>query len=71
MYTETIANGILDNIPEIDISYKKNIISKYKTYGINFLQKELEKHDKNYFNIVDKKIHFKIISLVYEKNNFK
>ena len=55
MYTETIANGLLDNIPEIDISYKKNIISKYKTYGINFLQKELEKHDKNYFNIVDKK----------------
>ena len=55
MYTETIANGLLDNIPEIDISHRKKIISNYKRYGISFLQKELEKYDENYFNIVDKK----------------
>lgn len=53
LYVDAILKGF-DSFPEIDPSIREEIILNYEKLGIGYLQQELEKHDKDYFDTVSK-----------------
>lgn len=53
LYVDAILKGF-DSFPEIDPSIRKEIISNYEKSGISYLQQELEKLDKTYFDTLSK-----------------
>lgn len=53
LFADAVING-LDEMPEIDPTYRKKIIAEFEEKGLEFLQKEVEKNDPEYFQLVDK-----------------
>ncbi|WP_447636690.1 tRNA (adenosine(37)-N6)-dimethylallyltransferase MiaA [Flavobacterium microcysteis] len=53
LYVDAILKGF-DNFPEIDLSIREEIIANYEKLGIGYLQQELEKLDKAYFDTISK-----------------
>ncbi|MEZ0006776.1 tRNA dimethylallyltransferase [Flavobacterium sp. 28YEA47A] len=53
LYVDAILKGF-DNFPEIDPSIREEIIANYEKLGIGYLQQELEKLDKAYFDTISK-----------------
>lgn len=53
LFADAVVNGI-DEMPEIDPKFRKEIISEYEEKGISFLQDEISKLDSDYFDLVDK-----------------
>lgn len=53
LYVDAILKGF-DNFPEIDPSIREEIISNYEKLGIGYLQQELEKLDKTYFDTISR-----------------
>lgn len=53
LFADAVVNGI-DEMPEIDPEFRKEIISEYEEKGISFLQDEISKLDPDYFDLVDK-----------------
>lgn len=53
LYVDAILKGF-DSFPEIDPSIREEIISNYEKLGIGYLQQELEKLDKTYFDTISK-----------------
>lgn len=53
LFADAVVNGI-DEMPEIDPKFRKEIISEYEEKGISFLQDEISRLDPDYFDLVDK-----------------
>lgn len=53
LYVDAILKGF-DSFPEIDPSVREEIIANYEKLGIGYLQQELEKLDKAYFDTISK-----------------
>lgn len=53
LYVDAILKGF-DSFPEIDPLIREEIISNYEKLGIGYLQQELEKLDKTYFDTISK-----------------
>jgi len=53
LYVDAILKGF-DSFPEIDPSIREEIIANYEKLGIGYLQQELEKLDKPYFDTISK-----------------
>lgn len=53
LYVDAILKGF-DSFPEIDPSIREEIISNYEKLGIGYLQQQLEKLDKAYFDTISK-----------------
>lgn len=53
LYVDAILKGF-DSFPEIDPSIREEIIANYEKLGIGYLQQELEKLDKAYFDTISK-----------------
>lgn len=53
LYVDAILKGF-DEFPEIDISVRQEVTSKYEELGLDYLQTELEKRDPDYFSVVAK-----------------
>lgn len=53
LYVDAILKGF-DSFPEIDLSVREEIISNYEKLGIGYLQQELERLDKVYFDTISK-----------------
>lgn len=53
LYIDAVCQGI-DDIPDTDMLIRDEVDMKYKTQGIEFLQKELARLDPEYFALVDK-----------------
>ncbi|MFD2203238.1 tRNA (adenosine(37)-N6)-dimethylallyltransferase MiaA [Shivajiella indica] len=53
LYIDVICKG-LDDIPDIEPKIREKIISEFEEKGIEFLQRELEKFDPDYFQTVDR-----------------
>ncbi len=53
LYIDAVCKGI-DDIPDADMLIRDEVDLKYRTQGIEFLQKELARLDPEYFAIVDK-----------------
>lgn len=53
LYVDALLKGF-DNFPEIDATVREEIISNYEKLGIGYLQQELEKLDKAYFDTISK-----------------
>jgi len=51
LYVDAILKGF-DSFPEIDPSVREDIISSYEKLGIGYLQQELERLDKAYFDTI-------------------
>ncbi|MBN3519787.1 tRNA (adenosine(37)-N6)-dimethylallyltransferase MiaA [Algoriphagus lutimaris] len=52
LFADAVING-LDEMPEIDPKFRKEIIAEFEEKGLEFLQKEVEKNDPEYFLQVD------------------
>lgn len=53
LYIRAVCDG-LDTFPPIEPDVRKSIAENYKNYGLEYLQKEVEKKDPVYFAEVDK-----------------
>ncbi|TPD72151.1 tRNA (adenosine(37)-N6)-dimethylallyltransferase MiaA [Flavobacterium microcysteis] len=53
LYVDAILKGF-DSFPKIDPSIREEIIANYEKLGIGYLQQELEKLDKPYFDTISK-----------------
>lgn len=53
LYVDALLKGF-DSFPEIDATVREEIISNYEKLGIGYLQQELEKLDKAYFDTISK-----------------
>lgn len=53
LYVDAILKGF-DEFPDIDISVRQEVTSKYEELGLDYLQTELEKRDPDYFSVVAK-----------------
>ena len=51
LYVDAILKGF-DSFPEIDPTVREEIISSYEKLGIGYLQQQLERLDKAYFNTI-------------------
>ncbi|HMU46376.1 MAG TPA: tRNA (adenosine(37)-N6)-dimethylallyltransferase MiaA [Chitinophagaceae bacterium] len=49
MYIKAFCEG-LDNIPEVDIVIRENIIRNYEAKGLEWLQKEIQEKDSEFYN---------------------
>lgn len=52
LFAEAVTDG-LDEMPEIDSSIRKSIISEYELNGLTFLQEAVKNCDPDYFKLVD------------------
>jgi len=53
LYVDAVLKGF-DDFPEIETSVREEVTSNYEKSGIEYLQTELEKRDRNYFEVVAK-----------------
>jgi tRNA dimethylallyltransferase len=53
LYVDSILKGF-DEFPDINISVRQEVTSKYEELGLDYLQTELEKRDPDYFSVVAK-----------------
>ncbi len=53
LFANAVMEG-LDEMPEVNPSIRMEIIREYGEKGIEFLQKEVERHDPDYFHRVDR-----------------
>lgn len=60
MYIDAITKG-MDNLPNVDKSIREELNELFKHEGIFPLQEELMKKDIEYYNIVDKQNHIRLI----------
>lgn len=60
MYIDAVCNGI-DDIPSVNDEIRKRIQIRYYQEGLEAISKELQQLDPEYFSIVDKKNHKRII----------
>lgn len=60
MYIDAVCNGI-DDIPSVNDEIRKRIQSRYDQEGLEAISEELQRLDPEYFSIVDKKNHKRII----------
>lgn len=60
MYIDAVCNGI-DDIPSVNDEIRKRIQIRYDQEGLEAISKELQRLDPEYFSIVDKKNHKRII----------
>lgn len=60
MYIDVVCNG-MDSLPDVDIEIRNELNRVFKEEGISVLQEELREKDIEYYNIVDKKNHIRII----------
>jgi tRNA dimethylallyltransferase len=54
LYIKAVCEGF-DDMPEISDQLRQSIINKYKEFGLEWLQNEVERQDPDYFSIVDQK----------------
>jgi tRNA dimethylallyltransferase len=54
LYIQAVIEG-LDELPDVDLEIRRALNSRLKMEGIEVLLSDLEKLDRTYFNIVDKK----------------
>jgi tRNA dimethylallyltransferase len=54
LYIKSVCEGF-DEMPEITEELRQSIIKKYKENGLQWLQKQLEEKDPDYFSVVDQK----------------
>jgi tRNA dimethylallyltransferase len=52
LFADAVVNG-LDDMPDLDPSFREEIIREYKEKGLEFLQDELAKIDPEYLKVVD------------------
>lgn len=55
LYIKAVCEGF-DEMPEITDELRQSIIRQYKENGLEWLQKQLEEKDPDYFSVVDQKI---------------
>lgn len=60
MYIDAVCNGI-DDIPSVNDEIRKHIQIRYNQEGLEYINRELQRLDPEYFSIVDKKNHKRII----------
>lgn len=60
MYIDAITKG-MDNLPNVDKSIREELNELFKDKGITPLQEELMEKDIEYYNIVDKQNHIRLI----------
>ena len=60
MYIDAIIKG-MDNLPNVDKSIREELNELFKDNGITPLQEELMEKDIEYYNIVDKQNHIRLI----------
>lgn len=60
MYIDAVCNGI-DDIPNVNPSTRKFVKQKYEQEGLSSISMELSKLDPEYFDIVDRKNHKRVI----------
>ncbi len=60
MYIDAITKG-MDNLPNVDKSIREELNELFKDNGITPLQEELMEKDIEYYNIVDKQNHIRLI----------
>lgn len=60
MYIDVVCNGI-DALPDVDIEIREELNRVFKEEGIEVLQEELKEKDIEYYNIVDKQNHIRLI----------
>jgi tRNA dimethylallyltransferase len=53
LYIDAVCQGI-DDIPDADMKIRDEVDQKYRELGIDFLQRELERLDPEYYDMVDK-----------------
>jgi len=52
LYIKAFCEG-LDKIPEIDASIRENVINNYTAYGLQWLQKQVQQQDPEFWNIAE------------------
>ena len=60
MYIDAICNGI-DDIPTVDTQIRQRLKERYEQEGLESIIQELRQLDPEYYNIVDKKNHKRVI----------
>lgn len=60
MYIDAVCNGI-DEIPSVDNTIRKTLKERFDKEGLSDIRKELASLDPDYYNVVDKKNHKRII----------
>lgn len=60
MYIDAVCNGI-DDIPSVKEDVREDLKKKYEEYGLDWFCQELERIDPEYYAIVDKKNHKRVI----------
>jgi len=63
MYIDAVCNGI-DDIPNVDGKVREQVMRKYREEGLSVINAELEKLDPEYFAVVDRKNHKRVIHAV-------
>lgn len=63
MYIDAVCNGI-DDIPNVDGKVREQVMRKYMEEGLSAINAELEKLDPEYFAVVDRKNHKRVIHAV-------
>jgi tRNA dimethylallyltransferase len=52
LYVDAVLKGF-DEFPEVDPGIRENLTQQYETHGIEYLQKELQRRDAEYYKTVD------------------
>ena len=60
MYIDAVCNGI-DDIPTVDTQIRQRLKERYEQEGLESIIQELRQLDPEYYNIVDKKNHKRVI----------
>lgn len=60
MYIDAVCNGI-DDIPTVDTQIRQRLKERYEQEGLESIIQELRRLDPEYYNIVDKKNHKRVI----------
>ncbi len=60
MYLDAVCNGI-DDIPTVDTQIRQRLKERYEQEGLESIIQELRQLDPEYYNIVDKKNHKRVI----------
>lgn len=60
MYIDAVCNGI-DDIPTVDTQIRQSLKERYEQEGLESIIQELRQLDPEYYNIVDKKNHKRVI----------
>lgn len=63
MYIDAVCNGI-DDIPTVDQKVRDDVMQTYLDKGLDAINEELERLDPEYFAIVDRKNHKRVIHAV-------